>query len=208
MEFRPLNDLPIINGIKTRFGSFAARARFGLVIVLVSSLLSASAIADSHSERVDRVKAAFVLNIARFVSWPPEAFESHDERLLLCLYRSNPINQAVEMIQGEMVAGRRVSITRVENLAESGSCHILLVAHDELKSYGKETRPGSARPLLTIADLTGTDTSPRSGRDIMISLVRNDKRIGFEINLDKSRQAGLKMSSQLLKLATIVGDNP
>lgn len=213
MEFRPLSGRSLITGNRTRNCGLAARSHFGLsrfgrITALVSLLFAFNAAADSHSDRVDRVKAAFVLNIARFVSWPPEVFETQDSQLLLCFYKSNPINQAVEMIQGEIVAGRQVSLTRIENLAKSASCHILLIAHDKLREYIMEASSGSIRPMLTIADLTEIDTSKIQGRDIIISLVRNDTRIGFEINLNKSRQAGLKMSSQLLKLATIVGGGP
>lgn len=213
MEFRPLSERSLITGNRTRNCGFAAishcgLSRFGRITALVSLLFAFNAAADTQADRVDRVKAAFVLNIARFVSWPPEVFESQDSHLLLCFYRSNPINQAAEMIQGEIVAGRPVTLTRIENLAKSASCHILLIAHDKLREYIKEASAGLIRPMLTIADLTEIDTSKIQGQDIIISLVRNDTRIGFEINLNKSRQAGLKMSSQLLKLATIVGDGP
>lgn len=208
-----MTERPIRKDIKTRGGGFKTnlrlcRPRIELIAALAWFLFTVNAAADNQSDRVDRIKAAFVLNIARFVSWPPEAFESKDEHLLLCVYRSNPIHQAVDLIQGEMVSGRHVSITRVDSLTENDSCHILLIAHNELQSYHKEARFGPAIPLLTIADLTESDTLLHAGSDIMIGLVRNDTRIGFAINLTRSRQAGLKMSSQLLKLATIVDDAP
>jgi len=208
-----LTEQPIRKDIKTRGGGFKTslrlcRPRIELITALAWFLFTVNAAADPQSDRVDRIKAAFVLNIARFVSWPPEAFESKDEQLLLCLYRSNPIHQAVDLIQGEMVSGRHVSITRVDSLNENDSCHILLIAHNELRSYLKEARFGPTIPLLTIADLTESDSLLHAGSDIMISLVRDDTRIGFEINLNRSRQAGLKMSSQLLKLATIVDEAP
>ena len=38
----------------------------------------------------------------------------------------------------------------------------------------------------------------------MIGLVETNQRIRFDINLAATRQANLKLSSQLLKLATIV----
>jgi hypothetical protein len=208
-----LTERSIRKDTKTRGGGFKTnlrlcRPRIELIVALAWFLFTVNAAADNQSDRVDRIKAAFVLNIARFVSWPPEAFESKDEHLLLCLYRSNPIHQAVDLIQGEMVSGRHVSIARVDSLTENDSCHILLIAHNELQSYLKEARFGPAIPLLTIADLTESDTLLHAGSDIMIGLVRNDTRIGFAINLTRSRQAGLKMSSQLLKLATIVDDAP
>jgi hypothetical protein len=68
-------------------------------------------------------------------------------------------------------------------------------------------QPEVLRPLLIIADQTDTDAPGKPLRNVMVTLVRNGSRIGFEINLGKTLQAGLKMSSKLLKLATIVDDS-
>ena len=54
-------------------------------------------------------------------------------------------------------------------------------------------------PILTVSDI---DDFARAGG--MIGLVEAEQRIRFDINLATARQANLKLSSQLLKLATIV----
>ncbi|MGR8935907.1 MAG: YfiR family protein [Gammaproteobacteria bacterium] len=172
--------------------------------LLAGWLLLPDAFAESDDERINRVKAAFVLNIARFVSWPPDALAAQHDRILLCLYRSDIFSQAVATIEGEPVSGRRLQTTRIQSLAESTPCHILLIAANDLKDYAGETRPDAPRPLLVIADRTDPEAPKQPLHDVIVSLVRNGSRMGFEINLERSRQAGLKMSSQLLKLAIIV----
>lgn len=167
-------------------------------------LLPSTTFAAADAQRINQVKAAFILNIARFVAWPPEALDQQSNRLLLCLYRSNPFGEAIEGIAGEQVSGRRLEIAAVRNLAESVACNILLIAADELKSYVEDPQPEASRPILVIADRTGEEAHKEPLGAVIVSLVRNGSRIGFEINLDRSRQAGLKMSSKLLKLATIV----
>jgi hypothetical protein len=52
---------------------------------------------------------------------------------------------------------------------------------------------------LTVSDIGGF---AQAGG--MIGLVEADQRIRFDINLATTHQANLKLSSQLLKLATIV----
>ena len=54
-------------------------------------------------------------------------------------------------------------------------------------------------PILTVGDIA--DFAQEGG---MIGLVEAEQRIRFNINLAAARQANLKLSSQLLKLATIV----
>jgi hypothetical protein len=161
-------------------------------------------VADTRVQRIDKVKAAFVLNIARFVTWPAEAFEKDNDRLLLCFYHSNPFAGGLESISGKTVTGRTLDFIRVKNLADTRFCQILLISQIELDTFSTKLLPGKSRPLLTIADRTRADTDPSITRGIMVSLVRTGSRIGFEIDLGRTRSAGLKMSSELLKHAQIV----
>lgn len=169
--------------------------------------LSAMPVNAQDARLIDNVKAAVVLNIARFVSWPADSQLYQGEQMQLCLYRENPLHNAAAGIVGEEVGGRAMEIRQVDGLAASDACSILLIPANQLPRFISELSPDFNRPLLTVADLTDTEQQVQSRRGILISLVRNGARIGFEINLEKSRQAGLRMSSELLKLANIVGGN-
>ena len=57
------------------------------------------------------------------------------------------------------------------------------------------------RPILTVGDSEGFCEAGG-----VINLVRKERHVQFQINSDAARRAGLKISSQLLKLATIVRD--
>jgi hypothetical protein len=172
---------------------------------LLAVLWPSLANAETEDERVDRVKAAFVLNIARFVSWPKEAPEHEGSPLQLCLYQNNPFGEAIRTIEGKIVNKRPLQISLIQSLAQSDSCRLLLIGPDEMPNFSEESQQAADRPLLTIADLTDTDPPPPH-QPALVALVRNGARIGFEINLAKARRAGLQMSSNLLKLAKIVGD--
>ncbi|MGR9085899.1 MAG: YfiR family protein [Gammaproteobacteria bacterium] len=181
------------------------RSRVFAVLIFLAGLSPLGASAETASERIDRVKAAFVLNIARFVSWPDEVLDHQGGVLLLCLYRSNPFGEAMKSIAGKTVNGRSLQIKPVKSLTDSKTCNILLIGGDHLTNFGDESPHGSNGPLLTIADLTDA-VGLRSRHHALVALVRNGARIGFEINLKKARSAGLQMSSNLLKLAKIVED--
>lgn len=179
--------------------------RFFVAVIFLAGLSPSPAGAETEDERIQRVKAAFVLNIARFVSWPKEALEHQGDSLQLCLYRRNPLSEAIDTIEGKTVNGRTLRIHLVKSLAQSPSCNILLIGLDEIQHFDEESQHAPASPLLTIADLTDIDIPPPH-QHALVTLVRNAARIGFEINLAKVRRAKLQMSSNLLKLAKIVGD--
>ena len=156
-------------------------------------------------QRINKVKAAFVLNVARFVTWPAEVFDGDDGRLRMCFYRTNPFDNALDSISGKTVSGRQLEIMRVENSVDSEACQVLLISPLELDDFLREERPGLTSPLLTIVDMTDTAKGSAEGTGVLITLVRKGSRIGFEIDLERARSAGLKMSSELLKHARIVG---
>jgi hypothetical protein len=180
-------------------------SRFFAVLAFLAGLVPLLANAETDSERVEKIKSAFVLNIARFVSWPPEALEHQGTELLLCLYRTNPFGEAIKSIDGRTVSGRLLRLKLVGSLPQGNLCNILLIGGNEMQNFEDESRREPDRPLLTIADLTDTDTLP-THHPALVALVRNGSRIGFEINLVKARRVGLQMSANLLKLAKIVGD--
>ncbi|MHC4883770.1 MAG: YfiR family protein, partial [Planctomycetota bacterium] len=55
------------------------------------------------------------------------------------------------------------------------------------------------RPILTIGESNGMAQA-----GCMINFVKVGKKLRFEVNLDACREGGLKLSSELLKLARIV----
>lgn len=210
MEFRPLiRDQALTAGKPRHSGATKQNGirLFVMVMALLTGLSPVSNIRAQDASRINRVKTAFVLNIARFVSWPEASYRNRHDNLRLCLYHGNPMTKAIESLHGQEVSGHPIEIRPIQTLTADSPCHILLLAHDELNKYFTETQPSPTRALLTIADMTDV-AIPRTPRhDILVTLMRNGSRIGFEINLGKSRQAGLRMSSELLKLAIIVDDD-
>jgi len=179
----------------------------------------------SENHRIMLVKAAVVLNVARFVSWPEYAFADPYSPINLCYYRTNPFPDALDSIEGKPVSGRKLVIRKVENMSDASECQIMLVAIAEMEHYNKfrSAITRSARPpaMLTLTDRTDETSSDQYNdirdngirdngirdNDIMVSLIRTGSRIGFEVNLRASREAGLKISSELLKHARIVRES-
>ena len=192
--------------LKSNAIPFVGTLKILLLIMLLSGIITPNAQAELNFDRIDQIKAAFIVNIVRFIAWPAEVHEQQNSQLLLCLYRANPISNAINIIDGKKVGSKFIDVAMVESLSESQSCNILLISNSEIDSFIDEVRPGLDRPVLTIADFTERESAHAFHQDVLIALVRNGSRISFQVNLKKSRQVGLWMSSKLLKLATIVGD--
>ena len=162
----------------------------GMWVLLTSPFFGASAQASEASLRV-----AFVYNFLKFIEWP----QAERESISLCvLGAEEPSRQALAQMEKKFRQQRRIRVAYFANNRELqsqlSSCHML---------YRPES---SARfilpPLLPAGILLVADEPDPKEQQVSIALVRTlDNRIEFIINEAAIGQAGVKVSSQLLKLA-------
>jgi len=148
------------------------------------------------------VKAAFLYNFARFVTWPVEAFEQPDSPVVIGVYGKNPFGARLERtVQNKTVNARHFVVQQVHRLEDMRACHILFIAASEAQSLAQVKDSLRATPVLTISEQPGFCMN---GGIINFFLHRD--RVRFEINPNAAERAGLAISSRLLKLAQIARD--
>lgn len=193
-----------------------SRATALLLCVALGVSAPAIAVAESSSRLTEkqlqknRVKAAVVLNIARFVEWPAEQKQLRPSHLLMCYFREDVLGEAYEVIRDRRVNGRELQLELIDRVEDLPRCDLLLLSDQVLQENLSQPLVSRDVPLLVIKDLTNLKTSDRVvGRPYLgvhVALVRRGSKIGFEINLSAAHDAGLKISSRLLRLAHIVGE--
>jgi hypothetical protein len=166
-------------------------------LLLGSVLLAGSAWASEFDEYA--VKAAYLYNFAKFVEWPPEAFANADAPLSICIVGDNPFGDALAALSSKRVASHPVEVRALPATANLNPCQIVFISRSEQGRFKALLAKVARLPILTVSDIR--DFAQAGG---MIGLIEADQRIRFDINLAATRQANLKLSSQLLKLATIV----
>ena len=172
-------------------------------LLLAAALLAASPgpfarAEDLHVEEY-KVKAAFLYNFVKFVEWPDAAFEDASAPFVLAVVGSDPFGRHLDDLQGKTVKGRPIVVRRAASLQALGSFHVLFVPSAGTPDLESVLPAAEAMGALTVGD--GPGFRARGG---MIELVRDGDRVGFEVNLDAARRAGLTISSKLLTLAKLV----
>jgi hypothetical protein len=162
-----------------------------LVAVLV---LAGPAAAGTGAGDQDRdLKAAIIYNFARFAVWPPGRFADQTAPVVLCVDPSDPLLPALDRLEGQPVGRRRL---QVRATAQSGAgCHLAYVTD--------ATSPAAVASLHRQGVLTIGD-APGFARSGAIGLVSVGRQIRFEVNTTAAAAAGVKLSSQLLRLAMVV----
>ncbi len=147
-----------------------------------------------------QVKSAFLYNLANFIYWPNESFESPQSPFIITVLGKNPFNNfLVEITSGETVNGHPIRVEYVDSFEELGKTHILFVHRDSAKDIDEQLLQLSQLGVLTVSDF---DQFPREGG--ALALLMDRQRILLTLNLEVAERAGLKISSKLLRLATIV----
>lgn len=147
------------------------------------------------------VKAVFLLNFAKFTQWPATAFESEQDSIVLGISGDDDFGEALNAIEGKTAGGRILAVRKLGQGGELHGCHILFISASEKWRLQQILAELAGRPVLTVADME--NFAEQGG---IISLTNEGMKIKLTINLAAAQRAGLKISSQLLKIATIVGN--
>ncbi len=164
----------------------------------VGILLTASALSQVRDEY--QVKAAFILNFARFVEWPPEAFRSPSDPIATCILGQDPFGHWLkDTVEGRTIDGRALVLRRISTPEEAVTCHILFVSASEPKRTWSALSETRRSGLLTVGE---TPEASRCGA--VITFILEEDRIRFEINTQAADRGKMRFSSRLLSLAKVV----
>ncbi len=157
----------------------------------VVGALAAAPPSDSASEAA--IKAAFVYNFAKFVEW--QSTPAAGEVKICTAGVDNELAATVAALEGKPLQTRTVSIRRDVRTADLDICQVLLVGSGG-RALAEAARGKTG--LLTVSDIKGFAAAGG-----VIELFAEDGKMRFEINTRAAQRAGLRISSQLLKLARV-----
>jgi hypothetical protein len=156
--------------------------------------------APAQVQQASQVKAAFLYNFAKFVEWPPGTFADDRAALTLGFFDEDPMAGALEALQGKVVQGRRLEVKRSRSIEEVKKCQIFFASAANKAGLPQILGALKNSPVLTVTD--EVDNFAKLGGIINFIIVED--KIHFEICVENARQAGLNISSQLLKLAKLI----
>ena len=160
--------------------------------------------AESPAPTQHQVQAAFLFNFAKFVTWPDDAFQRSGDSLIIGVLGEDPFGAVLdEVIRDKTVMGRKLAVKRFVRIQDAANSHILFLSSSE-----ESDLPQMMKVLEKTAVLTVSDMERFAERGGMIAFTVEDQKVRFNVNVDAVERAGLKVGSQLLKLARIVSYKP
>ena len=203
-----------INSVNLRpanTGAGRAAGLFVCVLVLLGCLLISNAYPESQSAQYKEyeVKAAFMYNFLKFVDWPEEKTAKTGSQIVICIIGQDPFGGAADILKDKKVEERNVVLKRIEGLQQlkdaadaNGQmdalkkCHLLFICKSEQKNTKEIIEFVTSSGVLTVSDTQGFLEAGG-----IVNFVIEDNKVRFDINLTASEKSGLKIRSQLLRLA-------
>ncbi|MFO0508557.1 MAG: YfiR family protein [bacterium] len=149
--------------------------------------------------REDDLKAALVMSFARFTNWPSASLETP---LTIGVLGDDGLLEALGRITaGKSIQGRVIQVRSPRSAGELRSFQMLYAGTLEkkkLKEYLAAAREGA---VLTMGE--SPRFLPAGG---IVRLFEEDGHLSFEVNLSALSQAGLDISSKLLRLGYTIRD--
>ena len=177
--------------------------RFSLAIALIMAA-SLSLHGQQAKPTEYQVKAAYLYNFGKFVEWPAEANTANSDSFPVCILGHDPFGPSLDAaLAGEKIDGKNVAARRISKAQEAGECRIVFVSSSEAGQLKDILAALGKSPVLTVSDIP--QFASRGG---MIEFVLAENKVRFTINLTAAEDAGLTLSSELLKVAVAVLKNP
>ncbi len=174
------------------------------IAALVYLLFAGSSAFGQQKPSEYQVEAAYLYNFGRFVEWPAKVTTAKTGSFTICVLGEDPFGAALDAtLAGEMIGNQRVTARRISSPQESADCQVLFISSSEANRLNKIIGALDKSAVLTVSDIP--QFSQRRG---MIQFVLEENRIRFEVNLTAIQRAGLTLSSELLKVATVVRRSP
>jgi hypothetical protein len=191
-----------------RRGGSPAPATVAFRLALLATLLftgnagpvsPAAAAALAAPSREAQITAVFLFNFAQFVNWPADAFPDAKSPLELGVVSADPgvADSLVAAVEGKSVAGHPLAVYRFATPADARACHVLYVEGVPPAEVDRVVERFRKSPVLTVGNTPGFLTAGG-----VIRLFTEDNKMRFEVNLRAMEAARLKISSQLLKMAS------
>ena len=149
-----------------------------------------------------QVKAVYLFNFGRFTEWP--ATTSKEDLFPICVLGTDPFGKFLDdTLTREVINSQKLIARRIANARDTATCKILFISNSEAGRIKEILSVLKTTPILTVSDIPEFLNSGG-----MIQFVMTENKIRFAVNLAAAENAGLTLSSQLLKVATEIKSKP
>lgn len=141
-------------------------------------------------------------NMLRFMDWPEDTLAGHKLQLNLCIVGKGQLGVAMDALHGKTVKGKTIAVQHIGLNNSVTGCEVLILSDLERSAMLSRLERVQSSAVLTVSDSAGF---AHSGG--VVGFILQGSKVRFEINQTAAQRHRIRISAQLLKLASIVQDD-
>jgi len=149
------------------------------------------------------IKAGYLYNFSKYVTWPKEAFRAADAPFLICIVGRDPFEGRLDQaIAGKNSGdGRPLQVRRVSNLDRTAfhDCQEVFLSKSERDHAAEIVELLKETPTFTVADFESF--AEKGG---IADLRIDGARVKVDLNISAANRADLKINARLQQVANLV----
>jgi hypothetical protein len=171
--------------------AFALRCARMLALCLAGGALSAAAMAQD-ARLADKVKAAYLFHLTRFVEWP----EAARPTLRVCILGSDQVAGLFRELTASKADARSIQLS-TEADTDPARCQLLYLGRNS-DDIAAALRKVKGRAVLTVSD--DRDFMQLGG---MVEFIELQGKIKLQVSVRAAKSVDLKLSAKLLEVAQL-----
>lgn len=183
--------------VRTRSRTCRCRGFLAVIAFLVIAVPCARAQQPQADELEVKLEAVFIYNFLKYTQWPAD---DPDQPYHIVILGETPVYEYLTAIASDQkVNGREILVIRQSRWSAEDTCHVLYISPDNRRKLPDIMARIQDKSVLTISDRANS-----GGGSTTLSFFLEDGKLRFQVDMDLIRKSGIRLSSQLLKLARVV----
>lgn len=176
--------------------------RAAALLLVVTAVPASAPAAEPSAPSEYHVKAAYLVHFARLTEWP--APSHRDAPFVIAVIGPDPFGEALDRAtRGEKAHGRPIQVRRYASVADVRDEPQIAYLSTWRRDLARALARFEGAPVLTVGD--ESEFVERGG--VVAFRITPERHVRFDISLRSSARQGLRISSEVLKLARVI-DGP
>ncbi|MFY0686637.1 MAG: YfiR family protein [Cyclobacteriaceae bacterium] len=143
------------------------------------------------------IKSGIVYYFTRYVEWP--ASKQSGDFVINVVGNDEITSHLQTMSKAKSLGSRQIVVREVGSVSDAKNCHILILAGDKLDQFNTAALTAENNNFLLVTDAQGYGKKGAG-----INFITKNGKPSYEINQTSVNKCGLKISSKLTTLGTVI----
>ncbi len=179
-------------------GNLSIRSMKHIVLVVFSLLFLSAHKIDPKDDTKAKIKAVYLYNFSKYIDWP-EDYKSGSFVVTVLGANSSLLTELDKMASLKKLGNQEISVKSISSAGALEKSHIIFIPFENSGQLNEVISKIKGNSTLIVTEKQGL-----TKQGAAINFIVKDNKQAFELNKANAEHYKLKVSSNLVKLATLI----